>query len=847
MESQRDDAIPFTARRNSLTKTSAEIVHEARRSLRTLSTQRPYTPRDGTRQLFGGNYVRSNREDRPPSTFSIHALNFDAPDSRPGSGTRLSPIDHASFQRTKPKLRVSEIGEELAKAHPRPPTEPPESKRGLQVVRTRPLRAGSATSLPPLERPCSAKDRVSREQRHLSPKEEDRRPLGTPHQHAELHHRPPPKPGPENTANERTASSRPVDSPAGGTQRIAGARTDWANGEGPASLDKDAESQVWHQEVLPLLDQLGSTTTGGAEGSEALLCDLCAGLHAVLARRDLLGRRCKSRAQILRALFPLIDLDSARLHLHIAALCLALCVSGNNLLNICKLVFKISRSETNDGLFQTSSILDTLLGVLSSEDVVGVSAEALLYSVGALKFLSGNDTLLRLLLAKGCVGVAKPLLQKLHPLSESGHALFATAGHILLQLTAVLRNLADLPESRAHFLSHGILSELCVALRHHQENADVCTNIARIYSKLSSYAECRLALAKTPDCYQLFLDLLNKHHKKQALVVRLLFTLGNLTARSDEARARLFGCGGCPSDLLRLYRSYLPGGGGPSVGPPGERRRRRRHHEHHHHHHHDGDDDDDVLVKLVRVLANVCVHPAVGAAMASDAACLQLLMETLERRPVADGELLVNIAATINNLSFYQQDDSAVRHNQLAISQLLLKLLLSSNMEAVLEATRVYGNLTQWKEVRDFVMQNKVYQFLVTLLDSKSGEVCFAACGVLTNLSLDPSSRVTLTQEGAVAKLVDCLRDLGPKDWQLAGQVCQTLWNLTEQSGSDRGAPLHQEEREALLAALITYSCEEEAFQWTANNDMRDYHKACWELEFLPVARKLKDRLQPLN
>jgi hypothetical protein len=45
-----------------------------------------------------------------------------------------------------------------------------------------------------------------------------------------------------------------------------------------------------------------------------------------------------------------------------------------------------------------------------------------------------------------------------------------------------------------------------------------------------------------------------------------------------------------------------------------------------------------------------------------------------------------------------------------------------------------------------------VYQFLVTLLDSQSGEVCFAACGVLTNLSLDPPSRATLTQEGVIAK-----------------------------------------------------------------------------------------------
>ncbi|CAL8314984.1 unnamed protein product [Boreogadus saida] len=127
MESQRDDAVPFPmVRRSSLSRTSAEIVKEARQSLRSLSTKRPHTPRDGARQLFGGNYVWSDVEARPPSTFSIHALSFDAPDSRPASGTRLSPIDR------KPRLRVTETGEELARAHPRPPTEPPDAKRGLQ-------------------------------------------------------------------------------------------------------------------------------------------------------------------------------------------------------------------------------------------------------------------------------------------------------------------------------------------------------------------------------------------------------------------------------------------------------------------------------------------------------------------------------------------------------------------------------------------------------------------------------------------------------------------------------------------------------------------------------------------
>uniref|UniRef100_A0A667WT37 Armadillo repeat containing 2 n=1 Tax=Myripristis murdjan TaxID=586833 RepID=A0A667WT37_9TELE len=556
-------------------------------------------------------------------------------------------------------------------------------------------------------------------------------------------------------------------------------------------------------------------------GSVDRLCDLCSRLHGILAEQDMLGRRCKKRVGILRTLFRLIDLNSDQLNVHIAKLCLALCVSGNNLLNICKLIYKVSCSESNDVLFQNNSIIDSLLAVLSSEDV-SASGEALLYCVATLKFLSGNNALLRLLLAKNCIGVSQQLIQRLHTLS----------------LTATLRNLADHPESRPLFVSHAVLSELCVVLRHHREDQDICTNIARIYSKLSSYSECRLALAQTPGCYQLFIELLSKHQPKQDLVVRLLFTLGNLASKSDEAREQLFRCGGCLDTLLQLYRSYQP---------------RDSSHTHTEKHPESPDkprappanlrDEEDVLVKLVRVLANMCIHRAVGPALAANTTCVQLLVETLELRSLPESEeLLVNVAATINNLSFYQVENSAVQHNQLIIAKLMLKLLLSSSMDAVLEATRVYGNLSQSKDVRDFIMQNKVYRFVVTLLDSKSTEVCYSACGVLTNLGLDPPSRATLSLEGAAAKLADCLRDLGPGDWQLAGQVCQTLWNLTEQGGSER--LLESEEREALLEILTAF-LDEEALQESASNDMRDFHRECWELEFLPVAQKLKNRLQP--
>lgn len=51
----------------------------------------------------------------------------------------------------KPKFPVPCDAEDPFKAFPKPPTDPLEVKRGLAGARTRLLRAGSLTTLPPVE------------------------------------------------------------------------------------------------------------------------------------------------------------------------------------------------------------------------------------------------------------------------------------------------------------------------------------------------------------------------------------------------------------------------------------------------------------------------------------------------------------------------------------------------------------------------------------------------------------------------------------------------------------------------------------------------------------------------
>ena len=68
--------------------TPAKIIADARKSVRAIGTERPFTPADH-RILFGG----AGSQSRPPSAFSIGARHFTDERSRPGTGQRLAPLE----------------------------------------------------------------------------------------------------------------------------------------------------------------------------------------------------------------------------------------------------------------------------------------------------------------------------------------------------------------------------------------------------------------------------------------------------------------------------------------------------------------------------------------------------------------------------------------------------------------------------------------------------------------------------------------------------------------------------------------------------------------------------------
>ncbi|KAF6364058.1 armadillo repeat containing 2 [Rhinolophus ferrumequinum] len=830
-------------------KTSAEIISEARNALRTIRTQRPFTPREDQRKLFGPASSRTP-ENRPPSSFSLHASSFEPSDPRPISRARLSPLDLKTKALASPTTK-----KDPCLPFPKPPVDPVKIRR-VSSARARFFRAASQGThlpdrmLPPTERKKTVESiervmmgtsMVKISGTHLTESNAIGRLKNHPLQltydggfseikEQEMFKEATSLPsylrsrGDQGKRSSR-ASSCPNSSDLSRMETKAVSKDDLQ--------DTNTETEVgdifWNTRIVPILHELEK------EENIEMVCAACTQLHHALEEGNMLGNKFKRRNILLKTLYKLVDVGSDPLSLKLAKIILALKVSRKNLLNVCKLIFKISRNEKNDSLIQNDSILESLLEVLRSEDLQ-TNTEAFLYCVGAIKFLSGNPGFLNEMISKDAVEILMNLIKQINENTKKCGTCFPNSGHLLVQVTATLRNLVDSPLARRKLLSISALPQLCTVMGQYLDDTDVCTNIARMFSKLTSYHDCCVALASYSRCYALFLNLINKYQKKQDLVVRIVFILGNLTAKNNQAREQFFKEKGSIPTLLALFRTFYKldlhperregeGGEQPKAPTPPAQ-------------------VEDVLIKLTRVLANLAIHPGVGQAMAANPHVVGLLLTTLEYKSVDDcEELVINTTATVNNLSYYQVKDSVIQDKRLHIAELLLKLLVSNNMDGILEAVRVFGNLSQDRDVCDFIVQKNIHKFMIALLDAKHQDICFSACGVLLNLTVDKDKRAILKEGGGIKKLVDCLKDFGPTDWQLACLVCKTLWNFSENI-TNASSCFGDEDTNTLLVLLPSFLDEELALDGSFDQDLKNYHKLHWETEFKPVAQQLLNRIQ---
>jgi len=167
--------------------------------------------------------------------------------------------------------------------------------------------------------------------------------------------------------------------------------------------------------------------------------------------------------------------------------------------------------------------------------------------------------------------------------------------------------------------------------------------------------------------------------------VRLSYALGNLMARSEHARHQLLGEESTRTAVLSvLERCYLEDQRGSASSLHAT---------------------EDVLVKVLRVVANASLSETVGPGLADSPEVLSAVHGVLTNQRASE-ELLLGALLTLNNLSYYPSAvESQLAEQQISFDEALLPLLAEGTpLTVIVEALRVFGNLSRWKESREFLL-----------------------------------------------------------------------------------------------------------------------------------------------
>lgn len=144
--------------------------------------------------------------------------------------------------------------------------------------------------------------------------------------------------------------------------------------------------------------------------------------------------------------------------------------------------------------------------------------------------------------------------------------------------------------------------------------------------------------------------------------MRVAFILGNLTSRHEEARLKYSSEKYSIDTLVNTLRVHLTtteANNGHDVEASCNV---------------EVNESEDVVIKLIRVVANLALNEQVGSMLANRSDIVELLIEILDTKSLACEELVLDTIITINNLSFYDSN-LIINYSQKLIDSELRMLL----------------------------------------------------------------------------------------------------------------------------------------------------------------------------
>eukprot|EP00754_Rhynchopus_humris_P043884 Rhum_TRINITY_DN3604_c0_g1::Rhum_TRINITY_DN3604_c0_g1_i1::g.11441::m.11441 len=470
-----------------------------------------------------------------------------------------------------------------------------------------------------------------------------------------------------------------------------------------------------------------------------------------------------------------------------------------------RMLYHLSKHHEHDSLFRSESVIEPVLLLLDSPalDVVTLAA-------GVAKNISHSRDVQQLMGTLGAIRVMTTLcraqLQHIEGAAEGGDSSgggLRSRVDLVIQLTGCLRNLSLVPAHAHLFTKLGTVSVLYPATFKPQLRGyrDIVLNTSRILAKLSHTDDCKMILDRDEANVSHMIDTLMLYEAQHPIAVRLLYTLGNLVQTSEDNRLYIGQARGgkvlqqvmqvfatCAERDAKLCEEAAEGAGWPqevggdgpeeeaavsaaAAGDSGELAGKLK-------------ESDDLLVKAVRLLANLAISEVVGPALAAEEDMVRALLALLQRRRVEDcEELVLNAVCCVTNMSYYAPTGAqrnVVCELAVEFGGAVSMLLMHDHVDAVVEAARLYGNYSREADVREWMLTSRVYEACAILVDHSDRRVVLAVCGVLLNYSADDRHVAAFEHSDLVQRVHEVLDVAEPSDLELLTLLFKLHYNLAD-------------------------------------------------------------------
>lgn len=412
-----------------------------------------------------------------------------------------------------------------------------------------------------------------------------------------------------------------------------------------------------------------------------------------------------------------------------------------------KSLYQLTKSSENDKIFEEEELIDTfydvLLSIVSEDSYaqIGLPYEFMLYLLGSVKNVTNNEEIA----FESCkfLSVLMPLLPT-PGIDESPHP---NPKHVdlLIQISGIIKNLSN-SKSLETIMELQILEKLILMIQIYNKG-EILLNCLKAITKLSPEDIVSAILRPSiPTFFSVFANSPNS-----LVLSRTCYILANILGayNTEDDLTELHSI----ETLLFIWEDNIGNTDEMSV---------------------------DLLIKIIRLIANILKAKHIGPKFLSAEEVLKLLLDTLSRyKSEPYEELVLNTIACMANLLFYDLPDIGYvnEHNRLiAFSKVSSMVVNCYNEEIAVQALRTLANLTRHESICKELPGLFMIDALLMLLNHSCWDIVYFSLGCFINIS--GVTKELLYSERIFDCLISFLEEVHNTELEFSGQLCMIFCNL---------------------------------------------------------------------